>query len=137
MSTNYISITAIQRPFTVAVDEQGRTVFSCNYEAVAWSIADHPFEGEVMSLIVAAGLGTIATDLFYGPNAPIPTGDGPYTTVIDTGGTEPAETHGDERYENLSFQVLVQGLSTATARTRANLIWDALDGVQDTLVTAA
>ena len=90
-----------------------------------------------MALIVAAGLGVIATDLFYGPNAPIPTGSGPFTTVLDTGGTEPLETHDARRYERLSFQVLVQGLSTSATRTRANLIWDALDGVQDTLVTAA
>lgn len=41
---------------------------------------------------IAQGFGTAAT-IFWSPKAVIPTGAGPYTSIVETGGTAPGSTH--------------------------------------------
>lgn len=135
MSTRYLEILSMQRPFPTSVDANQRHIFSVNFMAQAAApVAD--FEGEMAKLIANAGLGTKGTDLFIGPLAPIPTGDGPYTTIIDTGGMSPLETHDGALYERLTFQVLVRAKSYTDARTRVLAIWRALDGQRNVTVAA-
>lgn len=134
--SRYLSITSTQRPFPLEVDDNNRVVFAVNFEAVAAAAVDK-WEEELADKIVDAGLGTLNTDLFIGPKANIPTGDGPYTFLIDTGGTAPMETHDGSRYERLSVQVTVRATSYKTARTRILAIWRELDSTYNTTITAA
>lgn len=134
--TRYIEILSRQRPFPFNVDENGRTMFSANYDAqAAGPVAD--WEGEVAKLITAAGLGTAGVDLFIGPKAAIPVGNGPYITILDTGGRSPDETQNGSKYERMSVQIVVRAQGYTQARTRALAIWRLLDGKRGVTVTAA
>lgn len=134
--SRYLSITSTQRPFPLEVDDNNRVVWAVNFEGVAAAAVDK-WEEELAQKIVDAGLGTLNTDLFLSPKKPIPTGDGPYTFLIDTGGTAPDETHDGARYERLSVQVTVRAKSYATGRTRILAIWRELDSTYNTTITAA
>jgi hypothetical protein len=138
--SRYLEILAVQRPFAFNVDPSGRQMFSCNFSAVgAAPVAD--WEREVIQILEDASLATERSgttgDAFIGPESTIPTGDGPWIQIIDTGGTAPLETHDGQEYERLSCQVIVRAKSFTVARTRALAIWRELDGKRGVTVTAA
>ncbi len=141
--TRYLEILAIQRPFDFNVDENNRIMFSCNFEAMAESLVD-TWEKEIAKLISDASLGTLwngtTGDMFIGQASVIqpPGGDGPFITLIDTGGTAPVSIHNsqDAAYEKLSLQVVVRGKDYYTARDRALAIWRLLDGQREVTVAA-
>ena len=125
--TTYIEIIANQRPFSVGLDGNGRTVISCNFRArVAGDV--QTLEEDIGAIITSLVGGTPNVNLFFGPQANIPPGDGPYTMVVDTGGREVIETQQSDRYERPTVQILVHAKSSSVARTRALAIYDALDG---------
>lgn len=138
MPTRYLEILAVQHPFSIGVDGNGRTQFSCNFEATAAApIAD--LKNEVLRLITDAGLGTRWTgttgDLFVGRHTILPKGDGPYVVVVPTAGFAPLETHNGDRYERPGVQIIVTAQVYSDAETRALAIYRALDGVRNTEVT--
>ena len=53
-----------------------------------------PFLDEIKDRLVAQGVGTYGSNIFLGSKAVIPTGDGPYLSIIETGGTGAIRTHG-------------------------------------------
>lgn len=141
MSRRYVEIVAVQRPFSIGLDEERRAVFSCNFDglvtAPSWvssGAVQTAFEEDVASFVTSAGLGALGSTLFIGPLASFPPGGGPYATLIDTGGTAPMETHNGDKYERISFQLLVRGSSYAAARSRALAIWSTLDGLRNVTV---
>lgn len=134
--SRYLEIISVQRPFSFGSDDAGRALYSCNYLAIAAQPITK-FEEEIGRLIFDAGHGTFGTDMFIGPNVSPPPGAGPYTTIIDTGGTSPLETHNGDKYERMSCQVVVRATNRQAARTRALAIWRALDGQRNVTVTAA
>ena len=117
------------------MDDLKREMWSCNFTAYARAPVDK-WEEEILRLITDASLGTFGTDTFIGPDAPIPNGDGPYTTINDTGGSEPDETHDAMEYERLSVQIVVRGKNYVTTRTRALAIWRAIKNTRNTTITA-
>lgn len=131
----YLEILIAQNAFPFAEDENERIMFSFNLTATARAPVDQ-FEEELAKLINNAGLGTRNVDVFIGPKANIPTGDGPYITIIDTGGLDPLETHNDDLYDRMSAQIVTRGKSYTTTRTRAKSIQRVLDGVRNTTVAA-
>lgn len=133
--SRYVQVLAVQRPFPFNTDENGRVMFSCNFDAVAAGPVEQ-WEEEVVSVLSGAGLATLNTDAFIGPAAILPKGDGPYITVIDTGGLSPVETHNGSIYERLSAQIVVRAAKYRVARTRALAIWRALDGLRNETVAA-
>jgi hypothetical protein len=141
MIRRYVEVLAAQRPFPVGLDEERRAIFSCNYDglvtAPAWvssGAVNTSFEEDIAMFITSAGLGVLGSSLYIGPLALLQPGAGPYTTLIDTGGAQPVETHDGALYERISFQVLVRGASYAAARGRALAIWSALDGLRNVTV---
>lgn len=132
----YLEVLSVQRPFSIGSDDAGRALYSFNFIATARQpIAK--FEEEIGRLIFDANEGTFGTDMFIGPNVSLPTGAGPYTTIIDTGGTSPLETHDGSKYERMSCQIVVRATNRQAARTRALAIWRALDGRRNLTVVAA
>lgn len=131
--SRYLTIVARQAPFSISLDETNRTLFSCNYSAVSDGITE--IEEDFCKLISDAGLGTLGTDLFIGPDAKIPGGDGPITSVAeyDTGGG--METHNNDVYPDRAVQVVVRATNFRTARTRAQAIWTLLHGQRNITVT--
>jgi len=142
--TCYLQILATQRPFPFMVDENERTMFSVNFQAMS-AEAVEDWERDVIRLLVLAGVPITYTfpngnrrtdDTFIGPKAIIPTDPGPYLSVIDTGGAAPFETHNGDLQEQLSVQLIVRGADYYTARDLALDCWRALDGVRNTTVSS-
>lgn len=139
--SRYLELLANQRPFPFNVDESLRTMFSCNFSALAEApTAD--WEGEILKVIVDAGLAvkpnppSVVGNIWIGPAATIPAGDGPFIQIIDTGGRPPDYTHDGAKYERLSCQIVVRSKSFAAGRTRALAIWRALDGKRNVTLAA-
>lgn len=139
MPTRYLEIVSVQRPFVFLVDDNNRSVFSVNFDAMAAAPVDK-WEEELIKVLSDAGLATLwdgtSGDTFIGPAMVIPSGAGPFILIVDTGGTSPLETHDGQEYERLSAQITVRAVSYETARTRALAIWRELDGVRETTVAA-
>ncbi len=134
----YQEIIAMQSPIDIGSDENKRKMFSVNFEAMATEpVTD--FEREIGKLINDASLGTFAVDMFIGREAILPTGNGPFVSIINTGGSEPESTHNKaagHTYEHLSVQIVTRARGYDAAKTRALAIWRTLDGVRNTTVVA-
>lgn len=87
-----------------------------------------PFLDELAAQIVAAGAGTIGVDLFMSTKAQIPSGPGPYTVLIETGGTTSRRTQNDNSTERPSAQISVRATSYTIARQRAVQVYNAFGG---------
>lgn len=134
--TRYLEIVADQDPFPAGVDTNSRTMFACNYSCMAANPVAK-FEEEIARILFDAGLLVLGTNCWIGPDARVPAGDGPFITLINTGGTSPIETHNGDKYRRMSIQIVVRALTYQVARTRARAIWDELDGKRNFTVVAA
>lgn len=129
-TTRILSLVAVQRPFEFDTDENDRHLYSMNLRAhTDGRGAD--FEGALAELVEDTGQLTIGTDLFIGPKATVPTGDGPYAIALATGGLEPAQTHGGEDYDYPTGQIIFIGRSHAATLALAEAVYAALDGLYD------
>lgn len=88
-------------------------------------------------LVIDSGLGILTfnpngtvnedvSNLFVGPQFDIPSGDGPYTTLKQTGGFASDESHTSE-YLNLGLQVIVVAQDYDLGDTRAKAIHNLLN----------
>lgn len=80
----------------------------------------------VVLISQGTGLGTPGTDLFTSTHAKIPTGDGPYTSVIEYGGSNPINMHQSRTtpgYEVPMAQVLVRAKTKAAAQAKARAVY--------------
>lgn len=134
MPSHYLEILAIQRPFPIDIGDDARIMFSGNYRATAYSpVADWPID--IVKILVAAGVAQANVDIFIGAVATLPAGDSAYTTIFETGGMAPEETHNGGKYERMTAQLLTRASNYATARDKAFAIYNALDGIRNRDVT--
>jgi hypothetical protein len=82
----------------------------------------------IVARLEGLSLGTGGTDLFYGSTARIPTGDGPYTFLRETGGMAPWGTHNDGQtaIRRPTVHVVVRGTDYTAVETRAAAVYAAL-----------
>lgn len=83
---------------------------------------------EIAARLAAQGVGTVGSDIFLGSKAVIPTGDGPYLSLIETGGTGSRRTHNGTPVAKPAVQILSRAKSYTVARTKLKAAWDALGG---------
>jgi hypothetical protein len=83
---------------------------------------------EIRDRLVAQGVGTYGTNIFIGAKAVIPTGEGPYLSLIDTGGSGSAKTQTDTATERPSLQMVTRAATTAAARSMLIAAYLALGG---------
>jgi hypothetical protein len=95
------------------------------------------FLDEIKDRLVALGVGTYGSNIFLGSKAIIPTGVGPYLSVIETGGSAPTRIHNvpGAHTQRPTAQVLVRGSNYLTARTMAKAAYAALDGIFNTTLS--
>lgn len=135
MPTVYIqSIVARQSPFPIGLDDSEREVFSVNFDARAGS-PTRQWEEVITKLLTDASLVTVDTNYFIGSGRDLPSGDGPYTTLLMTGGITPLETHNGDQTDRPSFQILVTARDYRTCRDKINAIWAELHGKRNVNVT--
>jgi hypothetical protein len=95
------------------------------------------FLDEIKDRLVAQGVGVFGSSIFLGSKAAIPSGDGPYISLTETGGTAPTRIHNQTgaNTQRPTAQILVRAKSYLTARTKAKEAYLALDGVYNTTIT--
>lgn len=135
MSTIYVqSIIARQSPFPIGLDESEREVFSVNFDARA-ETPTRQWEEVITKILTDASLVTVDANYFIGSGRDIPSGDGPYITLLSTGGITPLETHNGDQTDRPSFQILVTARDYRTCRDKINAIWAELHGKRNVNVT--
>lgn len=130
--SQYLEILAVQSPFYIGQDEQARHMFSVNFNIIAGGPIT-ALSQEMVKLITSNSLGTSAVDTFIGNT--VPTGDGPFTLIIPTGGRSSLFAHDDEELERPSIQVLVRAKVYPTAETRILSIYRLLNGQRNVVLT--
>jgi hypothetical protein len=87
------------------------------------------FHTDVAALLTAAGLGAVGSTITIGRNATIPTGDGPYFAIVETGGVAPTRVHNAGRATSRPMaQIVTRAKNTHVARSKAFEAFNALDG---------
>lgn len=94
------------------------------------------FLDEIAARLVAQGVGTISSSIFLGSKAVIPTGDGPYISLTETGGSGPTFVHNTSgsNTQRPTAQILVRAKSYLVARSKAKEAYLALNGVWNTTI---
>lgn len=82
---------------------------------------------DLAAKLVAEGVVT-ATSIFTGANAAIPTGNGPYVTLIETGGLAPMRGQNNTPIRRPGVQVTCRAADYKVARAMAETAYAALDG---------
>lgn len=129
----YLEIIAVQSPFENGVDDNDRSKWTMTFTAVARSPIGR-FAIDLQKLLSVAGLSTTANTRL-GTEASLPTGDGPFIRIFETGGAPPLETHNGDKYERLSAQISVSAQKRVDAEARAWAVWRAIDGTRNATVT--
>lgn len=92
---------------------------------------------EISARLVAQGVGVVGSNIFMGSKSNIPTGNGPYLSLTETGGSGPTRVHNKASANTLrpTVQVAVRALNYVDARTMIKAAYDALDGVFNTMIS--
>lgn len=140
MPTTYVEILARQRPFHFGEDDQGRVMFSSNFDGMAKAPIDNTAL-EIAKVLIDASLGTLFSgtsgNIFTSPHAVIPAGAGPFMLINETGGLTPLPFHDGGEIERVSFQITVRGANSLTTKARALAIWRAVHGIRSQTLTPA
>lgn len=135
-SVQFLNIVPLQEPFDMGLDDAGRAQIVFN--VLATKRPSESFVAELISILVAAGVGIDGKTIFGTASAVIPAGKGPYLTIKPTGGTGPLGTHnaGTGAYRRPGAQIMVRASSWLVAETMANAAYDALVAVRNQAVSA-
>jgi hypothetical protein len=137
----YLNFPLLQEPYDMgAVDSLNRARFVFN--VVAEKTASATFLEELAAIMVAAGVGTLTgnnRNIFLTSSVSIPQGDGPYLSIIDTGGPGGAKIHNQKApaYERPGAQIVARAKKSADARAMALAAYTAIANVVNQTVTAA
>lgn len=90
-----------------------------------------PVIDEIAAYLVAQGLGTYGANIIAGARGEVPTGDGPYLSLTETGGTAPTRVQNKAGASTTrpTVQIAVRAKSYAVARAKCKAAYDALDGL--------
>lgn len=89
---------------------------------------------EIAAYLASKGVGTVSSNILKGSNAVIPNGDGPFLSLIETGGSAPTRIHNvpGAHTQRPTVQVVCRATSYGVARTMAKSAYAALDGTFNT-----
>jgi len=92
---------------------------------------------DLATILTGANVAVLGTSLFLGLTAVIPAGDGPFLSVVMTGGSGPEGTHnavGLPAYQRPTAQIIARGASTPAAEALAIAAYTALWAVRNQFV---
>lgn len=95
------------------------------------------FIHELISILVDAGVGTFPGTIVASSKGRIPTGAGPFISVITTGGSGPEGTHNSTQkpaYERPTAQIVVRANDYEVAATRAQLAYNTLFPIRNQFI---
>lgn len=134
--TQYLGIDPVQVPFDLGLDDAGRSMVVFNVNAMCEHTTT--FLEEIASVLVDAGVGTLGVNIFATSDATIPSGNGPYLSIIETPGAPPLHIHNQRvpaGLEQPAAQIVVRSNNYGPARTMAWAAYSALLAVINEPVT--
>lgn len=87
-----------------------------------------PVLDELKDRLVAQSVGVYGSTIMLGSGAVIPTGNGPYLSLTETGGAGALTTHNGTPVELVTVHVLVRAKSYSVARAMLKAAYDAFGG---------
>lgn len=135
MTAFYQEIAPIQEPFDLGKDEKSRQQVVFNISTV--KTASDVFLEELVQILEDASVGTFNVDIFASSAVSIPTGDGPYLSIVETGGVAPGRIQNQiaPAYPRPSAKIVVRAVRYVDARTMARAAYNALAAVRNQTVT--
>lgn len=133
--TWYQKIDMLQQPYDFGTDSSGRARVLFNVMALKRPSATFP--GEIVGLLVAAGVGVYGTDIFLSTKALLPTTGGPFVLLVVQAGGPPdwTQDHVGPAYVKPGLQVFVHSPNFADAYAKALACYDALAACRNKEVT--
>jgi len=133
--SKWLDVDMLQEPFPMGRDASRR--LRVGFNVVITMTETTTLAEEVVAVLVAASVGTYGSNIFISELADIPTGDGPYLTVNETGGFRGIRIHDQNRpaYPRPGVQIVVRANTYDSARTMARAAHNALAAVRNTVVT--
>jgi hypothetical protein len=83
---------------------------------------------EICDRLVVKGVGAMNLTIFTGSRANIPTGSGPYLSVVSTGGTGSSKTHNNTATQRPTLSLTSRASAPLLAYALARAAYDALGG---------
>lgn len=93
------------------------------------------FLDEIATRLADQGVGTIGSNIFLGSRALIPSTDGPFLSLTETGGTAPYRIHNAPAVQRPMAQILVRAKKYNIARAMSKAAYLALDGIYNTTLS--
>lgn len=96
-----------------------------------------PFIEEIEAKLVADGVGVHGTSIILGRKGVIPAGDGPFMSLVETGGIGPTRIHNQPgaNTQRPTAQIMVRAKLSSTARAMAKAAYESLDGTFNTVLS--
>jgi hypothetical protein len=143
-TTRYLRIEALQTPFDLGLDANGRA--RVGFNIIAYKVPSTTFEDEVVSILVSANVGVKDKTILIGAGASIPgsaVGSAPRSDIppsihiTPTGGPAPELVHNQTlpAYHRPTAQIVARAMDFVAARTLAWSAFNALVSVKNTTVT--
>lgn len=129
----YQRIVPLQEPFDLGLDAAGRAQVVFNL--MATKTQSDTFLEELTKILVTAGM--VVNTIFQGAQALIPDGDGPYLSIVETGGPAALLIHNEPglpKYPRPTAQVVGRALDYVGARTYARTAYNALMVVRNQFI---
>jgi len=135
-STWYLGLMPLQEPHNPGLlDESGR--LQCTFKVIATKKASDSFISELIAILVAAGVGKAAVNIFGTPQAIIPDGPGPFLSIDPSQGIAPIGTLADPAsLRRPGAQITARASTWVAAEAMAQAAYNALVGVRNQAVTA-
>lgn len=129
--TFYERIVPIQEPFDLGLDEAGRSVVVLN--VMTTKAPSTTLEEEVVSVLVAAGVGVFNESIFASSHVALPQGAGPFLVVVGTGGIGPRFEHNSRApaRQMPTLKLTAHASTYIAARAMARAAYDALVQVRN------
>lgn len=86
------------------------------------------FVDEIAQRLVSEGVGPVGTTILAGTASVVPRGDGPFLSLVETGGTGSAKTHNDTATERPTLQLKARATDQVVARALLKAAYTALGG---------
>lgn len=133
--TRYLDIRPLQEPFDLGLDGLSRSQWSFNITVI--KTESTTFAAEIIGLLEGASVGTFGVDIFTSSKSVVPDGDGPYTSLLETGGTAGLRVHDQlkPKYPRPAARIVVRATDPKVAHDLCWVAYNALAGVRNATVT--
>jgi len=129
----YKRIKALQEPFDGGLDDKQRS--KVQFNILATKAPSATFLEEIVAYLES--LGVVSGNVFVSTRASIPSGEGPYLSIVETGGTGSiTEQNSDSpAFQRPGAQIVARAGDYVAARTLARAAYDALVRVKNQTLT--